>query len=223
MLRYLALTLLPAAALALSLAPPPAEELEDARLYLEQNVTDGDMELVGLALGPDDGLRKLDVFNPDGKRVGGFKASKKTLGIREFLFESPEPEPAAVLAAYPEGTYTLKGTGMDGTKYVAEVELSHAMPAAPVVTSPEEGDRDVDLDTLVITWEPVDGATHYVLEVDQELAELELELRIVLPASTTSFTPPAGWLQAGFEASTSVFTVGANGNVSATEVSFTGV
>jgi hypothetical protein len=223
MLRYLALALLPAAALALALTPPPAEELEDARLYLEQNVTDGDMELVGLALGPDDGLRKLDVFNPDGKRVGGFKASKKTLGFREFLFESPEPAPDLVLAAYPEGTYTLKGTGMDGTKFLSEVELSHAMPAAPVVTSPLDGDRAVDLDTLVIQWEAVPEATHYVLEVDQELDDFELELRILLPASTTSFTPPAGWLQAGIEASTSVFTVGANGNVSATEVSFTGV
>ena len=223
MLRHLALALLPASALALELAPPPADELEDARLYLEQNVTDGDMELVGLALGPDDGLRRLDVLDPHGKRVGGFEAAKTTLGIREFLFESPEPASGLVLAAYPEGTYTLEGTGMDGTKFVSEVELSHAMPAAPVVTSPVDGDRAVDLDTLVIAWEPVAEATHYVLEVDQELDELELELRVVLPASTTSFTPPAGWLQAGFEASTSVFSVGANGNVSATEVGFTGV
>jgi hypothetical protein len=63
-----------------------------ASVYLEQNATDGDAEVVFEVKGGKDGLAKLAVVSPDGRTVIDFTApDASTLGIRQFRFESPEP------------------------------------------------------------------------------------------------------------------------------------
>ena len=83
-----------------------------ASVHLEQNATDGDMEVVFEVKGDQDGLAELLVVSPDGRPVVAFKApDASTLGIRQFRFESPEPTDAKALqAAYPEGVYAFSGT-----------------------------------------------------------------------------------------------------------------
>ena len=84
-------------------APPPTE-FEEASIVVERNDTDGDTEVVIALTAGDEGLRSLYMRTPDGRliaSVGSYHPSSE--GIREFHFESPEPEGDRILASYPEG------------------------------------------------------------------------------------------------------------------------
>src|SRR5919109_4924930 len=102
-----------------------------ASVYMEQNATDGDMEVVFEVKGGQDGLAELSVVSPDGRPVVAFRApDASTLGIREFRFESPEPRDMKSLkAAYPEGVYAFSGKMASGAKLVGTATLSHRLPA----------------------------------------------------------------------------------------------
>ena len=90
------------------LAASTPSPFEEASLIVEQNATDGDTEVVIFGVAGDEGLRLLRIKSPDGRKVATLLApDPTTLGIREFLFESPEPPGEAILAAYPEGRYVL--------------------------------------------------------------------------------------------------------------------
>ena len=69
-----------------------------------------------VAKGGDDGLAHLEVISPDGRTVIDFNApDATTLGIRQFVMESPEPDDVAALkAAYPEGKYEFRGRTLSG-------------------------------------------------------------------------------------------------------------
>ena len=74
----------------LTLAGGPAaaqktcEEFEELLMTLEQNATDGDTEVVFLAKTEEEGLRRLSITAPNGRRVARFKGDKRSIGIREF-------------------------------------------------------------------------------------------------------------------------------------------
>jgi hypothetical protein len=78
---------------------------DTASVYFEQNATDGDVEVVFKVSGGDVGLARLIVVSPDVRTVIDFSApDTSTLGIRKFLFESPEPGNVESLkSAYPDG------------------------------------------------------------------------------------------------------------------------
>ena len=103
-----------------------------ASVYLEQNVTDGDVEVVFQAAGESDGLASLQVVSPDGRTVIDFTApDPSTLGMRSFRIESPEPEDVdALKAAYPEGIYEFAGRTSSGVTLVGKSTLSHTLPPA---------------------------------------------------------------------------------------------
>src|SRR5207247_5443080 len=63
-----------------------------ALVHLEQNVTDGDSEVVFEVIAGKVGLAKLAVVAPDGRTgVDCTAPGASTLRIREFSFETPEP------------------------------------------------------------------------------------------------------------------------------------
>lgn len=196
-----------------------AEEFEDAAIRLERNVTDDDAEAVLFVKTEESGLASLLVVAPDGRRIANLTSrNRRNLGAREVLLESPEPAPAPVLAAYPEGTYRFIGRTFDGDEIRAEAELSHDFPPAASLTFPADG-GSAPAAGLAIEWEPVPGVAGYFLEVEEEESETALEVE--LPASATSFTPSADWLVPGLVYVIGIGTIGENGNRTFIETTFT--
>lgn len=198
--------------------PVQAEEFETASIYLERNVVDDDAEAVINVKTDESGLSSLLIIAPGGRRIAHLESrNRHSLGARELLLETPEPGPDAVLAAYPEGTYRFVGRTFDGEEITAEADLSHDFPEPADVIFPAE-DATVPAAGLVIRWERVAGASGYLLELEQE--DRELELVVNLPASATSFRPPAGWLIRGAEYVLGIGTIGENGNRTFVESTF---
>ena len=202
----------------LSTAPQPVEE---ASIRFEQNATDGDVEVVFEITGPDEGLTQLSIVAPDGRTVVDFTApDAQKYGIREFVFESPEPTDVESLkAAYPAGKYVYAGATADGVRFHGSSTLSHELPPTTSFLHPTERATDVETKNLEIRWTPVESVSGYVLELEQ--AKLDMKLIVTLPASAASFTVPAGLVVPGMKYQLGIGTVSASGNVSFVETSFT--
>ena len=208
-----------AAAEAEQAAPPT--EFEEAVMYVEQNATDGDTEVVIAGTAGDDGLRLLQIKWPDRELTTTLVAERPTLGMREFHFESPEPPGEAVLAAYPEGRYVLAGVATTGERFRSVLTLSHQLPPAATILWPAE-DAEVPAGVpLTIQWSQVPGIERLVLEFENESADPERALTIDLPPEATSYRIPARLLPRGAEFQIGIHTVAENGNIVAVESAFT--
>ena len=197
-------------------------KLPVASVHFEQNATDGDVEVVIKAQGRSMGLAKLRVVAPDGRTVADFAApDASTLGIREFVFESPEPKDVAGMkAAYPEGVYRFSAATVSGQELHGESTLGHALPATAACLRPAAGARDVPVAQLEIVWTPPAGkVASYVVELEQDALDFHLE--VTLPGSATRFAVPDGVLRPGMEYDLGIGTVSEAGNVSFVETSFT--
>lgn len=195
---------------------------ETAMAYMEQNVTDKDLEVVFSISGGDEGLTHLQVVGPNGRTVIQFDAPDASpLGIRKFKLESPEPsdDQDKVKAAYPAGSYVISGKLLNGASLRSTASLSHDMPPAAAVVHPADGVENVVVEGLQVTWKGLQGISLYIVEVEQE--ELGVNITAKLPALATAFQVPAGFLQAGMEYKLSIGTVTSEGNASFTESSFT--
>jgi len=199
----------------------PIEPFETANIRLEQNATDGDVEVVFEIKGGDDGLYELTVVSPDNRIVIDFAApDNSTMGIRQFRFESPEPTDVnALKAAYPEGIYKLNGVTENGKKFYSESSLTHELPQTVSFLKPEEEQEGVNFHNLEIAWSPVTNIVAYILEIDQE--ELGVNILVRLPQSQNSFILPEGFLKSGMEYTLSIGTVTEEGNGSFVETTFT--
>ena len=209
-----------AAAAQTTLSPPPAE-FEEAEMYVEQNATDGDTEVVIAGTAGDDGLRYLQIRWPDRELTATLVADRSTLGMREFHFESPEPPGEAVLAAYPEGRYVLAGVSTAGERFRSVLTLSHELPPAATILAPAEDAEVPAGEPLVIRWSQVTGVEKIVLEFENESADPERALTIDLPANATSYRIPARLLPPGSEFQVGIHSVAENGNIVAVESAFT--
>ena len=191
-----------------------------ASVHLERNVTDGDMEVVFEIKGGDDGLAELTVVAPDGRPVVAFRApDSSTLGIRQFVFESPEPRDAASLkAAYPEGVYEFSGKTSSGGKLVGKAILSHRLPAATAFVKPAAAAENVPVKDLAITWSPVEGAASYVVSIKRSESNASITAR--LPGTSTSLAVPHALLLPGSKYTVEIGTVSREGNMSTVEASF---
>ncbi len=151
---------------------------DEARLFFELNDTDGDL---GIHAKVDGGpWRRLSMEDPNERRILGIEARGRLRrqGLTEIFFESAEPpfesdEPGEALPPeiffrrFPEGTYEIEGVSLDREELESEVELTHVMPAPPVVTvnalpmaeqcDDEEPGYDAPSLTppVVIAWVPV--------------------------------------------------------------------
>jgi hypothetical protein len=198
-----------------------AQTFPVARARFEQNATDGDVEVVFEVTARREGLARLTILAPDGRTVAEFQApDSSTLGIRQFVFESPEPKDVEGLkSAYPEGEYTFSGVTSSGTTFRGTSRLQHSLPPPTRFVVPEAGSREVPAIGLRISWKPVGDASAYILEIEQEQSPVHLTTK--LPASTTSFAVPDGFLRADTEYNLAIGTVARNGNISYVETSFT--
>jgi len=212
--------LLAAALLLAAASAGLAKELGTAKVRFEQNASDGDVEVVFNAKGRREGLAKLTVVSPDGRTVIDFRApDSSTLGIRQFEFESPEPSDVAGLrAAYPEGEYRFTAATISGEMLSGVATLSHALPATIGFAHPAAKAEGVAT-PLEIRWQPVEGASGYVLELEND--DLGVSLKASLPATASSFRVPEGLLAPGSEYDLGIGSVSPAGNISFVETSFT--
>jgi len=196
-------------------------EFEEATMYVEQNATDGDTEVVIAGTAGDDGLRLLQIKWPDREVVTTLIADRSTLGMREFHFESPEPPGEAVLAAYPEGRYVLAGVSTAGDRFRSVLTLSHDLPPETTILWPADEAEVPAREPLTIQWSQMPGIEKFVLEFENESADPERTLTLDLPPGATSFRIPARLLPAGSEFQIGIHTVAENGNIVAVESTFT--
>ncbi|MEX2308959.1 MAG: hypothetical protein WD738_15265 [Pirellulales bacterium] len=208
-------------ALAVNDLAAPSKPFPHASVRFEQNATDGDVEVVFEVTGRSEGLAQLAVTAPDGRTVVDFKApDASTLGIRQFIFESPEPTDVAGLkAAYPEGTYTFQGATASGAQLRGKVTLKHELPVATSFVSPKANGSNVPINDLKIEWAPVNGMAGYIVELEQDGLDVKLTAR--LSASEPKFAVPDGFLRPGTEYQLGIGTVSDDGNISYVETNFT--
>lgn len=195
------------------------DEVGDAEIFLENNQTDGDAEIV-ILIDAEVGLKRVKVLPPNSNRpIIALEAKNfPNLGVKEILVETPEPSLEEVKAVYPPGTYRVRGRKLDGGVLEQDMELSHDLLTAPAITFPAAGADDVSTRGFVIRWNAVPGAAAYEIEVEQE--ELEIVLKADVQADATSFRVPNGYLLPNSEYTVGVAVIAGNGNKSVSEAVF---
>ena len=192
---------------------------EVATIRFEQNVTDKDVEVVFEINGEDDSLSRLRVLGPDGRTVADVTAPAATLGLKQFVFESPEPrDTAALKAAYPEGKYRFEGTTVGGEELEGTCNLSHSLPAAVKLVAPLARATDVQIEGLQVRWNPIQGASGYIVELEQE--DTGFALVVNLPGTASTLALPAGLLTPATEYVLGIGAIAAGGNRTFMETSF---
>jgi hypothetical protein len=199
----------------------PPTPFEEASIIVEQNATDGDTEVVIAGIAGDEGLRYLAIKSPGGQRMTTLIADRATPGMREFLFETPEPPGEAVLAFYPEGKYVLRGVSTTGEVFRSVVTLSHQLPAPATILHPADEAEVPARQPLIIRWSAVPGIEEFVLEFENESEEREQSITINLAPNVTSYRIPASLLPPGGEFQIGIHTVAESGNIVAVESTFT--
>jgi len=132
-------------------------ELEEAHIFFEYNSTDNDLGVHVFLDGED--WKKMKITKPNGHSIFEVKGKGAfgQMGLTELRFEGAEPVLTEfpleeLLQRFPEGTYEFEGRTVDGADIDGEGELSHAIPAGPVVNA-QVGAGNF----LRISWNPVVG------------------------------------------------------------------
>jgi hypothetical protein len=195
-------------------------EIEKAFVYLERNVADDDVEVKFVATSGELGFAGLRVIAPDGRTVIDFKSPGSRLGIRKLDLESPEPRSdGSVTADFPEGKYRFEGTLVGGATVRAEATLRHALPAAPVLSVPRPDQPDLPAKGARVRWQSAADVASWEVTLKEEKAGREL--RATLPAASTSFAVPDGFLVGGAKYKLAVGAILQGGNRSYQEIEFT--
>jgi Fibronectin type III domain len=189
----------------------------EAKIIIEFNATDSDLGIQAFLGGPP--WEVVEIVSPDGRKVFHVdRGTLKELGMNELSFESEEPSLDDLplkqfLALFPEGEYRFLGTTVEGDDLVGTATLTHDIPDAPVVVSPEEG--TVDSDNIVIKWNPVASPPGIEIAGYEVTVEREDPFRVLsadVPPTTTSFTVPADFLEPGTEYKFEVLAIETSGN-----------
>jgi hypothetical protein len=198
---------------------PPPLPFDEAVIILEHNATDGDAEIV-VTVDAETGLERFRIVNPLGREIIDLRSKHAhDLGTRKIALETPEPSLEDVLAAYPEGWYRFFGRATDGQTFFSMVWLSHDLPAAPTITFPSDGARNVPLAGAAASWTAGPDAEGFFFELEQD--DLGVDLKGNLAAGTTSLGFPDGFLQAGTEYQLGLGARSSSGNLSVVEIHFT--
>lgn len=145
---------------------------DEAFIFFELNDTDGDLGIHGKLDG--DEWAWIQIAGPDERRLVVVRNGGRLLrqGLTEIFFESAEPtfdelSPEVFFRRFPEGTYEIEGRTLEGDALDSDVEVTHTMPAPPVVyvngipmavqCDPEEPGYDAPSvgPQVTISWLPV--------------------------------------------------------------------
>jgi len=209
--------------------------LKDARLKFEINATDRDG---GVQVFIDaDSWKEISVFDPAGVRVLTTTTSGRMAeqGGTELFLESAEPPfttlpIAKLLQRFPQGRYTIRGTGLGGESYVGSAFLSHSIPAGPRLVSPLGGQRAPLPGATTVRWRPVappkgSAIIGYQVLVVQPRSGLralpKITLDVTMPPTATSLRVPPGFLRPRTEYEWEVLAIERNGNQTLSSSSFT--
>jgi hypothetical protein len=203
-------------------------EFSDARLKVEINATDGD---AGLQIFLDgEGWNGVELRDPQGNAILGVNVTggAQNYGLTELFSESSEPPfetfPLQEFKElFPEGTYTFRGTSIDGKSMRGTATLTHDFPDGPKILSPTPDSR-VRRDQVVVKWAPVTTPAGIDIDGYQVLVvQEEPVLRVFsadLPETATVLKIPARFVQPRTEYKVEVLTIEAGGNQTLTELSF---
>ncbi len=196
-----------------------AEQFEHVAVLFEQNVTDGDAEIVLEATAGDAGLAALKVVAPDGRTLIDIKAPETKLGLRHFKFESPEPpNDGSIQADFPEGDYSFSGRTVAGVQLHGKATLSHALPETVSFVRPRPDEEDLPVTGLTIEWRPAGNPAVFIVVIEQE--DTNLELTATLPGNVTRFAVPDGFLDPDTDYKLAIGTLAQEGNSSFVETEF---
>jgi hypothetical protein len=211
--------------------------LPATKLLIEHNATDEDTGVHGFFDGVD--WTKLCVYDPHGRQVLEVepKGQLRDQSISGIFFESAEPPNEEVpidefLRRFPEGRYRVRGRAKDGRQLTGAAIFTHAIPAAPVIAFPQDGDV-VPASNLVVTWNHVtttlDGKplkrTGYEVIVTKEVADdpngfSRPVLSVHVPPSVTSLTIPNEFLEPSTTYELEVLVLEVSGNQTISSLSF---
>jgi hypothetical protein len=201
--------------------------LDEASMIIEVNASDRDAGLQVFLDG--EPWRAMKVFYPDGRKIVDIEATSRLsrYGLTELFSESSEPSfdefPLRKFKRlFPEGRYTFRGRSIGGRRMVGSARLSHDIPDGPDITSPAEGET-VPSSHAVASWNPVPETEDINIVGYRAIVEREDPLRVFsvdLPASVTSVTIPAEFLQSGVDYKLEVQAIEASGNQTLTEIEF---
>lgn len=207
-----------------------AIRLDETALFIEINDTDGD---AGIQIFLDaEGWEKMQVLDPMGRVVVDIDArhAAQMQGMTEGFFESAEPsfddQPLdEFLALWPEGTYKFRGRTKEGVPLRGRAELTHALPAAPLLILPVPDDEEVDPEDVVIQWQGVPDPPgsriilyEVILGTDDDGPFRELRL-LVSPDRDRVSVPPE-FMAAGRAYKYEVLAKEASGNQTISEAPF---
>lgn len=199
-------------------------QFEKASIYLEQNATDEDIEVVFVATVNTSGFSLLRVIAPNGRAVLDYKLPDSTIGARTINLESSELlfSDGKIQADFPEGVYRFEGILVSGEPIKAEATLSHTLPEAPTLTSLPTARSDKTAKGVKVRWTAVKDAVAYevVLMEDGNKRDDRRKLRMNLPEGSTSSRIPEGLLVVGAEYKLAVGALLENGNRTFVEVPF---
>ncbi|MGH9252749.1 MAG: hypothetical protein ACRD0W_25015 [Acidimicrobiales bacterium] len=207
-------------------ADPKPVEFSDARLKVEINATDGD---AGLQIFLDgEAWSTAELLDPQGNAIVDVDVTGRAenYGLTELFSESSEPPfeefPLDQFKElFPEGTYTFRGTTIDGVPMTGTTTLTHDFPDGPKILSPVAGSK-VPRDQALVRWAPVttpagiDIAGYQVLVVQEE--PLLRVFSADLPATATELSVPAEFVQPRTEYKVEVLAIEAGGNQTLTEL-----
>jgi hypothetical protein len=217
---------------------PHEFQMTSAKLLIEHNATDADTGFQGFADG--DPYNQLEV-NPSAPLVVASAAGGLLdFGLTEFFFETSEPANdevpiADVLARIPDGSYPFTGDMVGGSPSTVTADMTHAIPAGPVLVTPADGAADVDRTNAVVSWQPVsqtiDGSpiqiVGYQVIVEKDAEQVHTQgfakpvFSVYLPGSATSVTVPPEFLEAGAPYKFEVLAIEASGNQTLSSAAFT--
>ena len=166
------------------------------------------------------------IIGPDHQRI--FQVSGVgnlgEIGLTELSFATHELAREdlsleGLLALFPEGEYEFRGRTVEGDRLLGTATLTHDIPDAPQILTPEEGVL-VDPDDAVISWDPVTepaGIEIAGYRVSVERGDRGRSLSLELPPETTSVPVPPDFLEPGTDYLFQVFAIEAGGNQTITE------
>lgn len=207
------------------------------KIIIETNATAGD---AGIQIFLDaTGWKRLEIFDPNGQKIFDVRASGSVgmTGITELFFESAEPSfedlPLdQLLARFPQGNYTFKGTTVDGKTLNGNATLKHNIPAGPEIVFPAEGAAPLNPNNpVVIDWDPVTDPfpdtdlavkiVAYQVIVERVKPTPLRVFSVEVPAAVTKVTVSPEFLQANAEYIFEVLAIEASGNQTISEGAFT--